>query len=155
MVLTLQWQNESWYILLVHISFGCMDNTRKIHHQEKSTNFCSFFYMAILSEPILWFVVCRWWRMFRIMKDLWFQLQASSTTLYFNFMKKGIWNQYYLNFVLSLEVLHWCMVLYMKVPQKQNIFFSWMKRPSDDSSRRIIPVQFWEVLHTYKYFFWD
>ena len=28
-----------------------------------------------------------------------------------------------------------------------------MKRPSDDSSRRMIPVQFWEVLHTFKYFF--
>ena len=48
---------------------------------------------------------------------------------------------------------HWCMVVYISVPQQQNIFFSWMKRPSDDSSRKIIPVQFWEVLHTYKYFF--
>ena len=45
------------------------------------------------------------------------------------------------------------MVVYINVPQQQNIFYSWMKRPSDDSSRRIIPVQFWEVLHTYKYFF--
>jgi hypothetical protein len=48
---------------------------------------------------------------------------------------------------------HWCMVVYINVPQQQNIFFSWMKTLSDDSSRRIIPVQFWEVLHTYKYFF--
>ena len=28
-----------------------------------------------------------------------------------------------------------------------------MKRPSDDSTRRILPVQFWEVLHTSKYIF--
>ena len=48
---------------------------------------------------------------------------------------------------------HWCMVVYTSVPQQQNIFFSWMKRPSDDCSRRIIPVPFWEVLHTLKYFF--
>ena len=49
--------------------------------------------------------------------------------------------------------IHWCIVVYISVPQQQNIFFSWMKRPSEDSSRRIIPVQFWEVLHTFKYFF--
>ena len=36
------------------------------------------------------------------------------------------------------------MVVYISVPQQQNIFFSWMKRPSDESLRRIIPVQFWE-----------
>ena len=28
-----------------------------------------------------------------------------------------------------------------------------MNRSSDHSSRRIIPVQFWEVLHTFQYFF--
>ena len=54
---------------------------------------------------------------------------------------------------LSPSWMHWCMVVYISVPHQQNIFFSWMKRPSDDSSRRIIPVQFWEVLYTYKYFF--
>ena len=48
---------------------------------------------------------------------------------------------------------HWCIVVYINVPQQQNIFFSWMKRPSNDRSRRTIPVQFWEVLHTLKYFF--
>ena len=47
---------------------------------------------------------------------------------------------------------HWGVVVYIIVPQQQNIFFSWMKRPSEDSSRRIISVQFWEVLHTFKYF---
>ena len=36
--------------------------------------------------------------------------------------------------------------------QQQNIFFSRMKRPSDNSSRRLIPVQIWELLHTFKYF---
>ena len=46
-----------------------------------------------------------------------------------------------------------CKASYISVPQQQNIFFSWMNRPSDDSSRRIIPVQFLEVLHTFKYFF--
>ena len=48
---------------------------------------------------------------------------------------------------------HWCMVVYINVPEQQNIFFSCMKRPSDDSSRRIFAVQFWMVLHTFKYFF--
>ena len=28
-----------------------------------------------------------------------------------------------------------------------------MNKPSDHSSRRIIPVQFWELLHTFKHFF--
>ena len=55
--------------------------------------------------------------------------------------------------VFYLSLTHWCMVVYINVPQQQNIFFSWMNRPSDDSSRRIIPVQFWEDLHTFKYFF--
>ena len=59
-----------------------------------------------------------------------------------------------LDFVTNVKPLpHWCMVVYISVPQQQNIFFSQMKRPSDDRSIRIIPVQFWEVLHTYKYFF--
>ena len=35
---------------------------------------------------------------------------------------------------------------HINVSQQQNIFFSRMNRPSDDSSRRIIPVQFWELL---------
>ena len=42
---------------------------------------------------------------------------------------------------------------FMYVIQQQNIFFSWMKRHSDHSSRRITPVQFWELLHTFKHFF--
>ena len=48
---------------------------------------------------------------------------------------------------------HCCLVVHTNVPQQQNIFFNWMNRPSDDSSRRIIPVQIWELLHTFKYFF--
>ena len=42
------------------------------------------------------------------------------------------------------------MVVHINVIQQQNIFFSWMNRPSDHRSRRIIPVQFWELLHTFK-----
>ena len=45
---------------------------------------------------------------------------------------------------------HCCLVVHINVIQQQNIFFSWMNRPSDHSSRRIIPVQFWELLHTFK-----
>ena len=30
-----------------------------------------------------------------------------------------------------------------------------MNRPSDESSRRIIFVQFWELLHTFKQLFWS
>ena len=48
---------------------------------------------------------------------------------------------------------HCCLVVHINVIQKQNIFFSWMNRPSDHSSRRIIPVQFLELLHKYRYFF--
>ena len=32
---------------------------------------------------------------------------------------------------------HCCLVVYIIVIQQQNIFFNWMNRPSDDSSRRI------------------
>ena len=35
------------------------------------------------------------------------------------------------------------------------MFFSWMNRPSDNSSRRIIPVQFLDLLHTLKQFFFN
>ena len=48
---------------------------------------------------------------------------------------------------------HCCLVVDINVLQKQNIFFSRMNRPSDDSPRRIIPVQFWELLNTWKHFF--
>ena len=48
---------------------------------------------------------------------------------------------------------HCCLVVHINVLQQQNIFCSRMNRPSDDSSRRIIPVQIWELLHTFKYFF--
>ena len=49
---------------------------------------------------------------------------------------------------------HCCIVVHTNVIQQQNIFFDWMNRPSDDiSSRRIIPVQIWELLHTFKQFF--
>ena len=48
---------------------------------------------------------------------------------------------------------HCCIVVHINVPQKLNIFFNGVNRPSDDSSRRIIPVQVWELLHTFKYFF--
>ena len=44
------------------------------------------------------------------------------------------------NFPSCHARVHWCMVVYISVPLQQNIFFSWMKRPSDDSSRRIVPV---------------
>ena len=46
---------------------------------------------------------------------------------------------------------HCCIVVHINVFQQQNIFLSWMNRPSDDSSRRIIPVQFWELMHTFKH----
>ena len=49
--------------------------------------------------------------------------------------------------------LHCCIVVHINVIQHQNIFFSWMNRPSDHSSRRKIPVQFWELLYTFKQLF--
>ena len=53
--------------------------------------------------------------------------------------------------VLSHDRVLWhsCLVGHVNVIQQQTVFFIWMKRPSDDSFRRIIPVQFWEVLHTF------
>ena len=36
---------------------------------------------------------------------------------------------------------HWCIVVHINFPQQQHIFFRWMNRPSDDSSRTIISVQ--------------
>jgi hypothetical protein len=48
---------------------------------------------------------------------------------------------------------HCCLVGHINVIQQQTIFFSWMNRPLDDSSRRRIPVRFWELLHTFKQFF--
>ena len=44
---------------------------------------------------------------------------------------------------------HCCIVVHINVLQQLNIFCSWMNKPSDDSSRRIIPVQIWELLHTF------
>ena len=49
--------------------------------------------------------------------------------------------------------LHCCIVVHINVIKQQNIFFSQMNRPSDDSSRRKIPVRFWGLLHTFKQFF--
>ena len=49
----------------------------------------------------------------------------------------------------------WACLVYSRTyqcSQQQNIFFRWMNRPSDDCSRRIIFVQFWELLHTFKHF---
>ena len=46
---------------------------------------------------------------------------------------------------------HWCIVVHGNVFQQQNIFFSRMNQPSDDSSRRIFPVQFWDLLHTLQF----
>ena len=56
-----------------------------------------------------------------------------------------LFHMYSTKFPKASNLRHWCMVVYISVPQQQNIFFSWMKRPSDESLRRIIPVQFWEV----------
>ena len=53
----------------------------------------------------------------------------------------------------SVHLDHWCIVVNSNVFQQQNIFFSRMNRSSEDSSRKIIPVQFWELLHRLKYFF--
>ena len=49
---------------------------------------------------------------------------------------------------------HCCLVAHTNVPQQQNIFFNRMNRPSDDSSRRIIPVQIWELFEIFEIFFW-
>ena len=59
------------------------------------------------------------------------------------------------DFFLKLYYIpaHCCIVVYINVIQQQTIFFSWMYRPSDDRSRRISPVQFWELLHTFEHFF--
>ena len=54
----------------------------------------------------------------------------------------------------TVSASHCCIVVHINVIQHQNIFFSWMNRPSDHSSQRIIPVQFWELLHTFKQFLW-
>ena len=59
---------------------------------------------------------------------------------------QGVWHY-------SWVFRHCCLVVHINVIQQQNISFSWMNRPSDQSSRRIIPVQFLEVLHTFQYFF--
>ena len=59
---------------------------------------------------------------------------------------------YYLSICSSL---HCSIVVHTNVFQQQNSFLSWMNRSSDDSSRRTIPVQIWELLHTFKYFFWN
>ena len=56
--------------------------------------------------------------------------------------------------IFSSSSRHCCIVVHINVLQHQNIFCSWMNRPLDDSSRRIIPVQIWELLHTCKYFVW-
>ena len=82
----------------------------------------------------------------------------------FNFFSLWQW-RYYLHrstdsvsFVCGIffqPFKHCCIVIQINIPQQQNIFFSWINRPSDDSSRRIIPVQIWELLHTLKYFFWN
>ena len=48
--------------------------------------------------------------------------------------------------------LHCCIVVHFHVIQQQNIFFSWMNRPLNDSSRRINPVQFWKLLNIFKKF---
>ena len=44
---------------------------------------------------------------------------------------------------------HSCLVGHINDIEQQTVFFGWMKRPSDDSFRKIILVQFWEVLHTF------
>ena len=51
---------------------------------------------------------------------------------------------------LSPFLGHCYIVVHITVIQQQNIFFSWMNRISDDSSRRIICVQLWEILYTLK-----
>ena len=54
---------------------------------------------------------------------------------------------------------HCCLVVYINVIQQQNIFINWMNRPSDDSFRRIFPVQIWKLPHLFKkfliIFFWS
>ena len=52
--------------------------------------------------------------------------------------------------LLALLPAHCCFVVHINVIQQQNIFFNLMNRPSEDSSRRIVPVQLWELLHTFK-----
>ena len=57
------------------------------------------------------------------------------------------------NIDIPYRGFHCCIVVHINVIQQLNLFFNWMNRPSDDSPRRIIPVQFWELLHTWKHFF--
>ena len=56
--------------------------------------------------------------------------------------------------VQSMTVRHWCLVGHINRSQQQNIFFSRMNRPSDDSSRKLIPVQFWSSWIHSNIFFW-
>ena len=50
------------------------------------------------------------------------------------------------------QFCHCCTFWQINAIQQQNIFFSWMNRPSDDSSRKIIPLRCWELVHTFKHF---
>ena len=83
--------------------------------------------------------------------DLEFLIFFLSNCLYFEGGggSTPIWKKFTFDFFAPFPK-HCCIVVHINVPQQQNIFFSRMNRPSDNSSRRIIPVQFWDLLHTWK-----